>query len=131
MKKEYDELLVKKYPEIFKDRQSRDPRKTLMCFGFECGDGWFELLDNLCFCIMKVCKEDKLVIPEATQVKEKFGGLRFYVNNYQGQISDCIRNAEELSYNICEVCGCPGKLRNNGWMCTLCDIHAKENNYND
>jgi hypothetical protein len=47
MKKELDELLCKKYPKIFKDRNG-DMKETLMCWGFECGDGWFNIIDQLC-----------------------------------------------------------------------------------
>lgn len=48
MKKELDYYLVKKYPEIFVDRHG-NPTKTAMCWGFECGDGWFRLLNVLCW----------------------------------------------------------------------------------
>ena len=47
MKKENDEFLVKKFPEIFADRY-KDMRVTAMCWGFDCGDGWFDLIYNLC-----------------------------------------------------------------------------------
>lgn len=47
MREELDEILVKKYPKIFKNRYG-DVRQTLMVFGFECGDGWFNIIDALC-----------------------------------------------------------------------------------
>jgi len=47
MKKELDEQLVKKYPKIFVNRRG-DMRETAMCWGFECLDGWYDIIDNLC-----------------------------------------------------------------------------------
>lgn len=47
MKQELDELLCKKYPKIFKDRYA-DMKTTAMCWGFEHGSGWFNIIDLLC-----------------------------------------------------------------------------------
>jgi len=47
MTEELDRKLCEKYPEIFKDRNG-DMRTTAMCWGFECGDGWYPLIDSLC-----------------------------------------------------------------------------------
>lgn len=100
--------------------------ETLMCFGFECGDGWFGLIWDLCEEIDKMLKANNVEGFEVIQVKEKLGGLRFYCNNSTKEIDQAINKAEEKSYTICEVCGKPGKLRNDGWLSTLCAEHAKE-----
>lgn len=42
-----DAQLCQQYPLIFKNRHG-SPRETLMCFGFEVGDGWFDLIDTTC-----------------------------------------------------------------------------------
>jgi hypothetical protein len=47
MNENLDKELVEKYPKIFRDRYG-DMKKTLMCWGFECGDGWYNILDALC-----------------------------------------------------------------------------------
>jgi hypothetical protein len=47
MRKELDEALCKKYPEIFQDRHG-DMTKTAMCWGFDCGDGWYHIIDAAC-----------------------------------------------------------------------------------
>ena len=47
MRKELDEKLCEKYPLIFKNRHA-DMTETAMCWGFECGDGWFNIIDVLC-----------------------------------------------------------------------------------
>lgn len=132
MSPEFDNQLCQKYPEIFQDRHG-DMKKTLMCFGFEHDDGWFKLLDDMCSQIMDVCKSRNQSPPIAVQVKEKFGGLRFYVSypdNCDFQVMyDFIQKAEHLSYKTCEVCGKPGQLRSRGrygWLKTLCDEHAEE-----
>jgi len=46
MRKELDEALCKKYPKIFRDRNG-NMRDTAMCWGFECGDGWYNILNQL------------------------------------------------------------------------------------
>jgi len=47
MKPELDKLLCDKYPKIFANRYA-DMTTTAMCWGFDCGDGWYNILDQLC-----------------------------------------------------------------------------------
>ncbi len=124
MKKEYDEYLCKRYPEIFKNRHG-DVKTTCMVFGFECGDGWFNLIDKTCEAIMSHVG-DKIAPPVAVQVKEKFGTLRFYVDGGDATTNALIGLAEALSATTCEECGGLGRIRHGGWLLTLCDKHAKE-----
>ena len=58
------------------------------------------------------------------QVKEKFGGLRFY-SAVDATLSAMVEVAEAQSVKTCEECGNPGKPRGGGWIKTLCDEHAK------
>jgi hypothetical protein len=58
---------------------------------------------------------------KATQVKEKFGSLRFYTNLSSPEIDKAIRNAEALSCVTCEECGQSGCMRSDGWIVTMCD----------
>ena len=76
MKKELELQLVKKFPVIFKD-YGGDMRDTCMHWGFECGDGWYDLIHNLCEKITLIIGNKNIKVT-AHQVKEKFGGLRFY-----------------------------------------------------
>ena len=127
MRKELDEALCTKYPEIFKDRHG-NVLSTAMCWGFECDDGWYKLIDTLCEELMKT---SHLGIPIATQVKEKYGRLCFYVNGANELQWDIIDKYEGYSEHLCEVCGKNGKLRGRGWYKTLCDKHTKELKYED
>jgi hypothetical protein len=165
MRRELDEALCAKYPLIFKDRNA-DMRTTAMCWGFECGDGWYNLINTLCSLLTSQYRQDKESyeyvkdcfenndgkthwgkpitaeeveqkrlkmieesekIPVAVQVKEKFGGLRFYVDRASEKHHNYITFAESMSYRICEECGSPGKTYTDGWHMTLCDIHAAMN----
>jgi hypothetical protein len=47
MKQELDEKLCKTYPEIFAGR-NKSMMETCMCWGFSHGDGWYNIIDNLC-----------------------------------------------------------------------------------
>jgi hypothetical protein len=83
------------------------------------GKGWSKILDRL--------YDAKPRSVYVTQVKEKWGGLRFYVGSASGEFFDLIDAAEEESYTICEECGEPGKLREDlGWILTLCDEHYEQ-----
>lgn len=70
---------------------------------------------------------EKLIdeLPVILDIKEKFGGLRFYVDHAPERIRNYIDFAEQLSNYTCEVCGQPGKHRGGGWIKTLCDFHGK------
>lgn len=59
----------------------------------------------------------------AEQVKEKFGGLRFYISQYSKPLHELIYKAEELSLKTCDICGQPGKMNVNFWIQTRCDDH--------
>lgn len=84
---------------------------------FECGPGWYPLLKDLITDLIALGWNRQIC-----QIKEKFGGLRFYINEGSDAIHDRISKAEADSYEICEVTGRPGKLRNDlGWIETLCD----------
>ena len=168
MRKELDEALCAKYPLIFKDRHA-DMRTTAMCWGLECGDGWYNIIDILCGLLTSdyrhaesryesikdkldqptygfkpdgdpvgkiitqelideakaKMEEEAAKVPVAVQVKEKFGGLRFYVQAATDKHYNYISFAESMSYRTCEECGAPGKTYTDGWHKTLCDIHAE------
>lgn len=126
MKAELDARLCQKYPSLYRDRHG-DKTRTLMCWGFECGDGWYELIDVVSSLLtahdQEIC---------AVQVKEKFGTLRFYhhgVDRYSIAVESA---AEALSMLICEVCGAPAKRQQqDGWISTLCEEHAHDYCFDD
>jgi len=137
MKEELDRQLCEKYPLIFADR-NKSMMETCMCWGFEHGDGWYQIIDSLCANIQhhidwnnknfeKGYTQYKQV-PQvvAQQVKEKFGTLRFYYNGGDDVIDGMVRMAESWSAVACEECGAPGTQNSQGWIKTLCETHKKE-----
>ena len=46
MKQELDKLLCERYPKMMVNR-NKPMMETCMCWGFECGAGWFNILDQL------------------------------------------------------------------------------------
>ncbi len=129
MSPELDELLCKKYPKMMVNR-NLPMTETAMCWGFDCGDGWFEILNQLMGNIQhhidwRNKKEE--VVPQVTldQVKEKFGTLRFYYTGGDDVIDGMVRMAESMSGVTCETCGSPGQRRGGGWITTLCKEHAE------
>jgi hypothetical protein len=125
MRKELDQRIVERWPAWF--RVDGDVRETLMPLGFAHGDGWFELLWRLCERLEPVvaaAERESGHTFEVLQVKEKFGGLRFYTNFSDDAIFALIETAELESAQTCEVCGKPGARQSKGWITTRCDEHA-------
>ena len=86
---------------------------------FGVGSGWYPIIKDLIDGLIKL-GWDKNVI----QVKEKFGGLRFYIDEGSDEMYKLIVGAEKKSYETCQVCGNSGELRKDiGWYLTLCDEH--------
>jgi hypothetical protein len=61
-------------------------------------------------------------------IKEKFGGLRFYTNGCNRKAYDVIHKYEQLSYLICITCGDKATKISKGWICPYCDVCAKKLN---
>jgi ribosomal protein S27E len=152
MKPELEKQLIEKYPKIFQVTEERRMMPFSM-FAFECGDGWYNILNSLCFQIQSyidcreemnehIVKRNKQADPEGqidqqlllesipqaivTQVKEKFGTLRFYYDGGDDCIDGMVTMAEAMSAVTCETCGDVGELRGRGWYYTACDKHARE-----
>jgi hypothetical protein len=124
MTQELTKKLWDKYPIIFQGRKS-PITESLIPFGFECGDGWYWLIDNLCSNLQWNTDRNNTDgdYPQviATQVKEKFGGLCFYVQSASPKQFAVIHWAESLSYHICELCGSTKNTgQTSGWIYTLC-----------
>jgi hypothetical protein len=136
MREELDSLLCQKYPKMFVNR-NKSMQETCMYWGFECSDGWFDLIDKLCESIQSYIDNNShapdRIIPQVTvdQVKEKFGTLRFYTTGGDRLIDGMIWFAESMSGRICETCGAPGKTRGKGYIYTACNEHAKEGDKDD
>lgn len=64
------------------------------------GPGWNKI-------ILDCDREMSAVDPEYTilQIKEKFGGLRYYVSTSSEELWDIESKYEALSFTICELCG--------------------------
>jgi len=96
--------------------------KIISCDFFDVQVGWYPLIKDLINDLIKLGWNKQVC-----QVKEKFGGLRFYINEGSEEIHNRISNAEKLSYETCELCGEKGELRTKiRWFTTLCDEHFKQ-----
>lgn len=87
---------------------------------FEVDNGWLKIVKELIEELITVGWDREIL-----QVKEKFGGLKFYVNKSSIEILDGIHLAEKLSTTTCEICGEVGsnQIKNN-WVVTLCNKHS-------
>lgn len=170
MNTKLDTELCNKYPILFGDRHA-SMRTTALCWGFECGDGWYTLLDEAASRLEPLCRVEyekaarqekswykyirNAIAPtarvsfifstlytivnfiqpniynnaiyyyggppcRASQVKEKFGTLRFYMTGQTPEMDTIINEAERKSAVTCEACGKKGKIRGHGWLSTRC-----------
>ena len=116
MTPELQEALYKDFPDLFREKDL-PMTQTCMCWGCEVGDGWEPIL-------RKVCEDlTALDLPHLrlTQVKEKYGTLTIYVNDYQDEVEDILGKAEIASSKTCEECGKPGTINSRGYLQCLCD----------
>lgn len=105
-----------KWREEILPRMASDMRNLI--HGFSISDGWKTLVCDL------VDHLDTYGIPyEIQQIKEKFGGLRFYYDAKDApeEFQTAVAKAEADSLTICEDCGAPGKRLGDGWIRTLCE----------
>lgn len=110
MRKELEQQFATRWPEWFVDLYG-DPLQTCMSRGFQHRDGWFDLVWRLCEQIEKVPNKGKSF--KVAQVKEKFGGLRFYFeggNDASDAIRACTAAAAQLSiFARCAPTGVPDR----------------------
>jgi hypothetical protein len=120
MREELDKALCDKYPDIFSDRYS-SMMDTAMCWGFDCGDGWYNIIDILCQHLVWITPKEGPK-PVAIQVKEKFGTLRFYLKYGTDAHYALTAIIEDISSTICEECGTNQNVttQGSGWIRTLC-----------
>lgn len=134
----YDEFakrMEEKYPELYGEPYG----------GFAIGEGWWPIIEALSAQIAyhvkwnhdareRLIKDNPhgLKIPEyvepvvVRQVKEKFGGLRFYYDGGDDKVDGMVNMAESWAARTCEKCGNVGSSRKGGWIRTLCDKHEEE-----
>jgi hypothetical protein len=116
--------MVEKYPKMFSKPYG----------GFAVGEGWWPIIESLCANIQSHTdwwnknRETRPVVEQVVveQIKEKFGGLRFYYEGGDDQISGMVRMAEAWASHSCEECGAPGISGGKGWIRTLCSTHRAE-----
>lgn len=97
-----------------------------LAYGFECKDGWYELLRQLFTKLETLWKAypngQPADAPVILQVKEKFGLLRVYLSWQTAAMSSAIKDAEAKSARTCEICGQPGTMHQRGnWLRTTCE----------
>ena len=94
------EKLINRFPNIFEEN-----------FYFECDDGWFDIIFDLCKDVQQEVNNSSCQQVVAAQVKEKFAGLRFYASG-GNEVTDAIINKySKLSSETCEMTG------GNGYLC--------------
>lgn len=123
----FSQRMEQSYPKMFSEPYG----------GFCVSEGWWPIIESLCANIQshinwKNEQRDRFQRGEGCpqvvvrQIKEKFGGLRFYYDGGDESIAGMVRMAESWAAHTCEECGKPGKSRNGGWIKTLCDEHEAE-----
>ncbi len=111
MNKEY---FYTQYPLVF---PNKEPEQGLLC-----GKGWYPLLDALFFVLQRDLEKTPDTNFRIVYLKEKWGKLIIHCENANEYIKQTIRQAEEMSANICDTCGEYGTLRKSSyWIRVRCD----------
>lgn len=108
--------------------EPQDAMSALLGVPVWCGRGWNDLLTLLHDRLLAEFLNAKL-----WEVKEKFGQLRIYAwlprganENDKARLRDLLREVEDRSATICELCGQPGILSTeSAWISTLCPEHPE------
>jgi len=121
-----------RYDAFQEKMETKYPKMLLEGYGGFCiGEGWWPIIELLCSNIQshidwknkKTFQVEQVVV---RQIKEKFGGLRFYYDGGDDEISGMVQMVESIASITCETCGAPGKSRSGGWIRTLCDQHSQK-----
>lgn len=121
-----------KYDAFEKHMTERFPKMFSEPYGGFCiGEGWWPIIEKLCANIQSWIdwkNKQGEVVPQVTvaQIKEKFGGLRFYYDGGDEHISGMVRMAEAWADASCEDCGAPATKQTSGWIKNVCDKHFEE-----
>ena len=107
-------------------KQIQDRVEAGMGCGSSIGIGWLPMVVELDESLAKIDPDYKI-----DQIKEKFGGLRFYISsdaNRMREMYDLIDIAEGKSFETCEMCGAAAERINNenGWMVVRCKEHSND-----
>jgi hypothetical protein len=123
------------YEEFAKKMETQFPKMFANPYGgFAVGPGWWPIIESLCANIQSHTdwwnknRETRPVVEQVVveQIKEKFGGLRFYYSGGDDTVAGMVRMAESWAEHTCEDCGVPGVSRSGGWIKTLCERHEAE-----
>lgn len=93
--------LIEKYPKLF--HYEEDSYEPFALFGFECGDGWYDLISTACYCITS---EYRSINDRLKYLKESLSDTEKYLNIVRGWYKDktdkeIIEKLEE-DYAACE-----------------------------
>lgn len=108
-------ILQRRYPELFSSTHLRE---------VACLPGWLNLIDELCRTLqIHLDTHPDVTQVQVLQVKEKFGGLRFYFFGGDATCHEAVAAAAERSLSTCEVCGRSGALQGGRWLSVRCIDH--------
>lgn len=119
MSSDLEKILVELYPGLFKQYGGK-PSETCMAWGIAVGDGWYPIVSGLCNGLEKIRRKTGRDI-QFSQIKQKWGLLRVYLDNSCDEAERLVEAAESESSKWCEDCGCAGKTGTEGYIRTVCE----------
>ncbi len=110
MRKELKEQILTEFPKLFGEHFP----------SFDCGDGWFQLIYNLCgtLAILTLPEDYKILA-----IKQKYGGLCLWGDPYNEEITELLYECEQASLGVCERCGTTQGVKyfiHRGWEQVAC-----------
>ena len=101
--------------------ENNELKEPFELFRVECDKGWYGIIKPLFDYIEEYNKKNPDNEIKVLQVKEKFGGLRFYISHGDETLYKMIDKAENESLKTCEHCGSKENvIHTEGWIWTVC-----------
>lgn len=90
---------------------------------------WVGIIDELCQKIQNRVDREKLEQVVCEQVKEKFGGLRFYFHGGDDECENFVDEAEDKCWTVCVECGTKENLgTTEGYILRMCESCFNKSN---
>ncbi len=118
--------IMLRYPKLFARAFLESPTPTPIAAGFECGEGWWPIIEDLCIYLT-----DQRIPLRFYQIKQERGGLCLdyaYTEKVHREteelVFDAVDRALTRSSHTCEQCGAPGSRQSiSGQTIVVCPYH--------
>lgn len=128
MNQENTDKIYSAFPQLYRGLYEDESEKNFMSRGFQCRDGWFDIIYELSSLLHERFSNQGI---KTSEVKQKWGSLTYRVNLHSEEIEKLISEAKERAKSTCEYCGKDNAelyvcVRWRVVLCKACAMKGKE-----